>query len=198
MSGLHGVGILEWADWGVVRGKFDVGVIPGDELEGEDGKDESGGEGKPFGVSARFDFIFESGEETSGLRSFSVGESFASDGSVDLFLFGDEGERKRAEGNCIYFAGDAAAGLGDEGDGFGGEDILIGVAGGGEAMLDVVRDFEGSERIDVGERGNALAKLLEAGGVEARGEFGLASHDDLDELALLGFKIGEEAKHFEN
>ncbi len=117
------------------------------------------------------------------------------------FFARDEGEGKRAERNCVYFAGDAAAGLSDESDGFGGENLCVvlrGLCGGGEAMLHVVRDFDRSERLDVGERRNALAKLFERGRVEAGGELGLAGHDDLDELAVLGFKIGNEAEHFEN
>lgn len=183
---------------GVARGEFDVGVIPGDELEGEDGEDERGGKAEPFGVGGRFDFVFQCGEGVSVGRRFSVGEGFTDDGGVNLLFASDESERKRAERNCVYFARDAAGGLSDEGDGFGGANILISAAGGGEAVLNVVGDFERTERLDVGERGDALAKLLERGRVEAGGELGLAGQDDLDELAVFGFKVGDEAEHFEN
>ena len=48
------------------------------------------------------------------------------------------------------------------------------------------------------ERGDALAKLLEGWRVEAGGELGLAGQDDLDELAVFGFKVGNETEHFED
>ena len=117
------------ASEGVMRGEFNVGVIPGDELESEDREDDSGGEGQPFGVRGRFDFVFQRGERVSVGRRFSVGESFADDGGVNLFFARDEGEGKRAKGNCVYFAGDAAAGLSDEGDGFGSENLCVGSRG---------------------------------------------------------------------
>src|ERR1700733_9176705 len=148
---------------GVGRGEFDIGMIPGDELEGEDGEDERGGKAEPFGVGGRLDFAFPCGQHVSLRGSLSIGEGFADDGGVNLLFSRDKSERKRAERNCVYFTGYAAAGLSDEGNGFGGEDTLISAAGSRQAMLDVVSDFDGRERLDVGERGDALAKLLERG-----------------------------------
>jgi len=151
------------AGQGVARGEFDVGVIPGDELEGEDGEDERGGKAEPFGVGGGLDFAFPCGQHVSLRGSLSIGEGFADDGGVNLLFSRDKSERKRTERNCVYFTGYAAAGLSDEGNGFGGEDTLISAAGSRQAMLDVVSDFDGRERLDVGERGDALAKLLERG-----------------------------------
>ena len=60
-------------------------------------------------------------------------------------------------------------------------------------MLDVTADFAELQGFEVIANGDALAQVLQFGLVKMFAEFGLAHEDDLEELAIVGFQVGQEA-----
>src|SRR5258706_14066868 len=60
-------------------------------------------------------------------------------------------------------------------------------------MLDVTGDFEPRERRQVIADGDALAELAQAPVVQLVSQLRLAEEDDLQELALVGLEIREQA-----
>ena len=66
-------------------------------------------------------------------------------------------------------------------------------AGHVEAVLDIVGGILQRERGDVVAHRDALAQLAQVGPREAFAQFGLATQDDLHELVLIGFEVGEQS-----
>src|SRR5260221_5158891 len=66
-------------------------------------------------------------------------------------------------------------------------------AGNLKPMLDVTADFISAERRQVIADGYSLAQLLEAGIVQAIAQLRLAHQDNLQELAIVGFEIRQQA-----
>ena len=69
--------------------------------------------------------------------------------------------------------------------------------GNAEAMLDVLADFVAIQRAQVIADRDALAKLAKVVIVQAITQLGLAHEDDLQQFAIVGLQIGEEANLFE-
>ena len=70
-------------------------------------------------------------------------------------------------------------------------------AGNAEAMLDVLADFVAIQRTQVIADGDALAQLAQIVIVQALPQLGLAHKHDLQELAVVGLEIGQQADLFE-
>ena len=71
-------------------------------------------------------------------------------------------------------------------------------AGDREAVANVVLGLLGRERLQVKARDDALRELLEVGPLEHRAQLGLADQDDLQELALVGLEVRQQAQLLEH
>ena len=64
----------------------------------------------------------------------------------------------------------------------------------GQAVGDVLLGFLRAQRIEVKARNHALGQLLQRGAGHHGAQLGLADEDDLQQLALAGFQVGQEAQ----
>ncbi len=69
-----------------------------------------------------------------------------------------------------------------------------GVAGHVQPVLDVLRALGVGQRVQMKTRDHALGQLLELGAGQHGAQFGLADQHDLQQLALAGFQVGQQAQ----
>ena len=111
---------------------------------------------------------------------------------VDDEGFGDVAGQQRLVTEHVDQAGDAPRVGVDEGQRFRRPLDASIAAGDAQPVVDVFADFLGRERGDVIAQRDALLELAQAVAVEDLRQFGLADEDDLEELLLLGFEVGEQ------
>jgi hypothetical protein len=70
-------------------------------------------------------------------------------------------------------------------------------AGQFQPVLDILADLEARERLEMITHRDALAQLAQARAVQAVAQLRLAQQDDLQQLAVVGLDVGEQADLFE-
>ena len=63
-----------------------------------------------------------------------------------------------------------------------------------QAVFDVLRAFGLGQRVEVKAGNHALRQLLHFGAGQQRAQFGLTDQHDLQQLALAGFQVGQQAQ----
>jgi len=94
-------------------------------------------------------------------------------------------------------AGNAAAGLGQGFEGRRGKGILAQQPGHFKTVGHIGRHLRPAQGLNAVMEGNALTQLTQAFLGQFFIQFGLAEHDPLEQLALLGFQIGQETEGFQ-
>ena len=77
------------------------------------------------------------------------------------------------------------------------EQLAIAIAGDMQAVRDVFVQRRAPERLELVGEGDALAQLSNRGLVEGGLQLGLTEQHHLQQFALLGLKIGEQAQGFQ-
>lgn len=108
-----------------------------------------------------------------------------------------ERRKQRLVGQYIDAPYDAPGGSGDRFDGAGAEDVWPVVTRGAHAEHQVFRDVLLVERRHLEAVGDAFLELTHLRQSQVFVQFGLAEQDDLQQLVVGGFQVGQQADFFQ-
>jgi hypothetical protein len=118
--------------------------------------------------------------------------------SVDGLLSFDIAQRERVEAKVVNDARNPAAAFSNSFDSLASEKTWAVASGHPEPVVDICRDFVGTQGVEPSEHGDALVKLNQFARSKSVGQLRLSGQDYLHELGLSCLKVGKHADRFED